>query len=111
MDVQIIRKLQGKNDRRGNIVRVEGGLQAVLPPRRKQQQQDPLYASGNGYEETICSMRLRQNIGDPRRADVYTPGGGHRTSVTGYDLPILRNTVRLSAHKGQLNQVLSFSNS
>ena len=108
VDVQLIRKLQGQNDRRGNIVRVEGGLQALLPPRgqqeRGEQQQDHFHARGNGYEETICSLRLKQNIGDPWRADVYTPRGGHRSSVTGYDLPILRKVVRLSAHQGRLHQ-------
>lgn len=110
MDVQLIRKLQGQNDRRGNIVRVEGGLQAVLPQRGQEeqgseQQQDHLLGHGNGFEETICSLRLKQNIGDPRQADVYTPRGGHRSSVTGYDLPILRKIVRLSAHQGYLHQV------
>lgn len=116
VDVELIRKLQGQNDRRGNIVRVEGGLHLVLPPSRRQQeeqgeqqqQQDPLFnaaSHGNGYEETICSMSLKQNIGDPRRADIYTPRGGYRSSVTHYDLPALQRLVTLSAHKGHLYKV------
>ncbi|RVX19085.1 11S globulin subunit beta [Vitis vinifera] len=68
VDAQLIRKLQGQNDRRGNIVRVEGGLQAVLRQRRQEeqgseQQEDRLNAHGNGFEETICSLSLKQNIG------------------------------------------------
>ena len=75
MEAELIRKLKGGNDRRGNIVRVEveEGLQAVLPQRGQDEQpQDRPLADGNGFEETLCSLRLKQNIGDPTRADVYT---------------------------------------
>ncbi|RVX19082.1 11S globulin subunit beta [Vitis vinifera] len=71
---------------------------------------DHLHARGNGYEETICSLRLKQNIGDPWRADVYTPRGGHRSSVTGYDLPVLQKLVKLSAHKGRLYRARQWAN-
>ncbi|KAJ9696929.1 hypothetical protein PVL29_008925 [Vitis rotundifolia] len=107
VDAQLIRKLQGQNDRRGNIVRVEGGLQAVLPQRGQEeqgseQQEDRLLAHGNGFEETICSLRLKQNIGEPRRADVYTPLGGRISGITAFDLPILKGIVKLSARRAFL---------
>ncbi|XP_034690585.1 11S globulin seed storage protein Jug r 4-like [Vitis riparia] len=107
VDAQLIRKLQGQNDSRGNIVRVEGGLQAVLPQRGQEeqgseQQEDRLHAHGNGFEETICSLRLKQNIGEPRRADVYTPLGGRIGGITSFDLPILKGIVKLSARRAFL---------
>ncbi|KAL6340285.1 hypothetical protein AAG906_040722 [Vitis piasezkii] len=107
VDAQLIRKLQGQNDSRGNIVRVEGGLQAVLPQRGQEeqgseQQEDRLHAHGNGFEEIICSLRLKQNIGEPRRADVYTPLGGRIGGITSFDLPILKGIVKLSARRAFL---------
>ena len=110
MDAQLIRKLQGQNDSRGNIVRVEGGLQAVLPQRGQEeqgseQQEVRLHAHGNGFEEIICSLRLKQNIGEPRRADVYTPLGGRIGGITSFDLPILKGIVKLSARREFLYKV------
>ena len=72
---QVARKLQSESDRRGNIVRVKGGLQTVMPPsfRQEEQEQGQRGEHCNGLEETLCTMRIRENIGDPSRADVFTP--------------------------------------
>ncbi|WP_205684366.1 hypothetical protein, partial [Acinetobacter baumannii] len=42
VDIETARKLQGLNDQRGHIVRVEGGLQVIRPPlsREEEQQQE-----------------------------------------------------------------------
>ncbi|GMN21173.1 hypothetical protein TIFTF001_048841, partial [Ficus carica] len=55
----------------------------------------------NGLEETFCSMRLKENIGDPSRADIFTPQAGRISTVNSFNLPILRH-LRLSAERGVL---------
>ncbi|KAI4326563.1 hypothetical protein MLD38_031865 [Melastoma candidum] len=56
----------------------------------------------NGLEETVCSMRLREQIGHPSRADLYTPGAGHISTVDSHNLPILF-WLQLSATHGVLH--------
>lgn len=58
----------------------------------------------NGLEETFCSMRLKENIGDPSRADIFTPQAGRISTVNSFNLPILRH-LRLSAERGVLYKV------
>ena len=58
----------------------------------------------NGLEETFCSMRLKENIGDPSRADIFTPQAGRISTVNSFNLPILRH-LRLSAERGVLYNV------
>ncbi|KAL8515816.1 hypothetical protein ACS0TY_014496 [Phlomoides rotata] len=70
---ELIRKLQGKEDKRGTIVRAEK-LSLVLP---------------------------KQNIDNPARADVYNPRGGRITTLNSQSLPIL-SYLRLSAERGVL---------
>ncbi|CAO2818791.1 unnamed protein product [Amaranthus hypochondriacus] len=122
---EIAQKLQGQQDERGNIVRVQEGLHVIKPPSRaweeregreqsrpwekreqsrpweKRQQSRPLDLSSNGVEETICSARLVKNIDDPSKADIYTPGAGRLTTLNSFNLPILSH-LRLSAAKGVL---------
>ncbi|KAA8543372.1 hypothetical protein F0562_021133 [Nyssa sinensis] len=103
VDTETARKLQGEDDQRGHIVRVERGLQVVRPPlsREEEEEQEREGRRGNGLEETICSMRLRENINDPSRADVYNPRAGRLSSLNSLNLPIL-NLLQLSAEKGVL---------
>ncbi|XP_058094543.1 cocosin 1-like [Magnolia sinica] len=100
VSTETARKLQSEDDRRGNIVRVENGLQVVRPPRREEDEQREQRGL-NGLEETTCSMRLTENIADPTRADVYTPRGGRIRNTNGQNLPILR-TLQMSAERGVL---------
>ena len=58
----------------------------------------------NGMEETICAMRLTENLEDPERADVYTVHGGRIRTITSFDLPILKH-LQLSAKRGYLYKV------
>ena len=103
---QVARKLQSESDRRGNIVRVKGGLQIVMPPslRQEEQEQGQRGEHRNGLEETMCTMRIRENIGDPSRADVFTPEAGRISTVNSHNLPILRY-IQLSAERGVLYNV------
>lgn len=58
----------------------------------------------NGLEETLCSMRLRENIGNPSRAEIYTQGAGQISTLNSQKLPILYR-LQLSAEKGHLHRV------
>ncbi|KDP26529.1 hypothetical protein JCGZ_17687 [Jatropha curcas] len=108
IDESLARKLQSENDNRGNIISVEDGeLQVVRPPRTQQEAQQQEEREGcpsgrdNGLEETICSMRIGENIADPSRADVYVPEAGRVSTVNSHNLPILR-WLQLSASYGVL---------
>lgn len=120
LDEETVRKIQGHNDQRKNIVRVKGGgLDVVAPPRAReerereeqQERERERQESGrgrkeysNGFEETICSARLRENIGDSARADIFNPQAGRISTVNSFNLPIL-NYLQLSAERGVLYRV------
>ncbi|XP_058101626.1 cocosin 1-like [Magnolia sinica] len=94
------RKLQSQDDNRGSIVQVENGLQVVRPPRREEDEEQEQFRL-NGLEEIQCSARLRHNIAEPTRADVYNPQAGRITSLNSQKFPIL-NVLQLSAERGVL---------
>ncbi|XP_059628552.1 11S globulin seed storage protein 1-like [Cornus florida] len=105
VDPDTARKLQNQNDRRGNIVRVEKGLKLIRPRFEEEQEEERREERErgryNGLEETICSMRLHENIANPERADVYSARGGRISTVNSHNLPILRH-LQLSAERGNL---------
>ncbi|KAL5719397.1 hypothetical protein ACHQM5_012179 [Ranunculus cassubicifolius] len=103
-----VRKMRGENDNRGTIVRVENGLQTIRPPRREQQQWEQQQEQGlqqeqqgNGVEESTCNMKLRLNIDNPSRADIYNPQAGRINRINSRNLPILR-AFQLNAERGVL---------
>ncbi|KAG6719084.1 hypothetical protein I3842_04G186000 [Carya illinoinensis] len=55
----------------------------------------------NGLEETICAARLRENISDPSRADIFMEEAGRISTVNSHNLPVLR-CLQLSAESGVL---------
>ncbi|KAI3977275.1 hypothetical protein MKX01_030901 [Papaver californicum] len=82
VSTETARKLQGQDDQRGNIVLVEGELQAIRSQQgEEKEQEEQRYKTTNGLEETICSMRLKQNIANPTRDDVYSEKGGRITTL------------------------------
>ncbi|KAF5738942.1 legumin family protein [Tripterygium wilfordii] len=107
VDQKLIERIQNEKDDRGQIVNVKGGeLQVVRPPslqdeRSEQEESRRRYGSDNGIEETMCSWRLRENLGDPSRADIYSPEAGRISTVNSFNLPILR-WYQLSAEYGVL---------
>ncbi|KAF7153184.1 hypothetical protein RHSIM_Rhsim01G0263100 [Rhododendron simsii] len=106
VDRETARKLQGQDDNRGHIIRVEGDLQVLRPSRSREEQEEEERGReygrrANGLEETICSARLVENINDPSRADFFNPRAGRLTTLNNFNLPIL-NFLRLSAEKGVL---------
>nr|DAD19899.1 TPA_asm: hypothetical protein HUJ06_021362 [Nelumbo nucifera] len=100
---ETVRKLQKKNDERGPIIQVERGLQVIKSISSKEQERQQ-ETNENGLEETLCNMRLRQNIGKATSSDVYTPFGGRLTNVNSQSLPIL-GLYELSAERGHLYKV------
>lgn len=107
VSTETARRLQGQDDQRGNIVFVEGGLHAIRPQQGEyEEEQEQRYRTTNGLEETICSMRLKQNIANPTRADIYSENGGRITTLNGQKLPIL-NFLQMSAERGVLYQVIT----
>ncbi|KAL3611693.1 hypothetical protein D5086_002713, partial [Populus alba] len=51
--------------------------------------------------ETFCTARLKHNINNPERADVFNPHAGRLTTVNSLNLLILRY-LQLSAQRGVL---------
>nr|ABK80754.1 11S globulin precursor isoform 3A [Ficus pumila var. awkeotsang] len=119
VDSETARRIQSQNDRRGSIIRVKDRLDLVRPGRSREEQEREMRLEEqrqtereharqqgrggryNGIEETLCTMRVRENIGDPSRADVFTPQAGRLSHVNSYNLPIL-NWLQLSAERGFL---------
>ncbi|XP_020080848.1 glutelin type-A 1-like [Ananas comosus] len=111
---EVARRLQSQNDQRGEIVRVEHGLHLMRPSFGEQQ--PPMEAeeemerreqrgcpSTNGLDETYCTMKIKENINEASRADIYNPQGGRITYVNTQKLPIL-NLVQMSAARGVLRR-------
>lgn len=59
---------------------------------------------GNFLEETVCTMKLHENLADSSRADVFNPRAGRITSVNSLTLPVL-GLLHLSAQWVKLYKV------
>ncbi|GER52263.1 11S seed storage globulin B [Striga asiatica] len=95
VDPDIIRWLQGKENNMGAIIRTES-LGLVLPEwGSHEKEREGGYANG---------LKIRENIDNPSKADVYNPRAGRVTRLNGHKLPIL-NYLRLSADRGVLYKV------
>nr|GEX10255.1 11S globulin seed storage protein G3-like [Tanacetum cinerariifolium] len=112
VDTQTAEKLQGQNDQRGHIVNVGQNLQIIRPQQSQQQhqQRQPQRQSkrgggygSNGLEETICSMKLKENIENPSHADFVNPQAGQISNLNSFKFPILQQ-LQLSVERGELNQ-------
>ncbi|KAI4368407.1 hypothetical protein MLD38_016966 [Melastoma candidum] len=111
VDPGLAQRLRGEVDNRGHIVEVRDELQIVAPhyeggeemEREWERERETEGRRGwsNGLEETICTLRLRENIDDPKRADFYNPRGGRIATLNSFKLPILRH-LQLSAERGIL---------
>ncbi|KAL2530815.1 12S seed storage protein CRA1 [Forsythia ovata] len=104
VETETIRKLKGQWDRRGRIVRAEK-FNVVFPREEEEEQQRQQGQQGrggpNGLEETLCTMRFRENLAHPTRADIFNPRAGRLATLNGQTLPIL-NVLQLSAVRGVL---------
>ncbi|KAF0900532.1 hypothetical protein E2562_032127 [Oryza meyeriana var. granulata] len=105
---EVARKLQGRNDKRGNIVRVRrGGLSLLRPATERVTDEEMMRgvnaAAGNGLDEALCLMKLRENIADPMKADLYTPNGGRITVLNSQKLPVLK-LIKMSVNRGVMRR-------
>ncbi|KAE9451231.1 hypothetical protein C3L33_16864, partial [Rhododendron williamsianum] len=103
VDEETSRRLQSNDDRRGFIVRVEKEFDVVRPPRyeEEEEEREREYRRANGLEETICTAKIKENIDDPEKADIYTARAGRIRTLDSQNLPILRN-LQLSAERAVL---------
>ncbi|XP_044494550.1 11S globulin seed storage protein Ana o 2.0101-like [Mangifera indica] len=113
VDQRLAKQLK-KEDNRGGIINVKGDeLRVISPPMRQGERGDDSEEESdyekqrrgqcdNGIEETICTMRMKENINDPARADIYTPEVGRITTLNSLNLPILK-WLQLSAERGVLH--------
>ncbi|CAK7331336.1 unnamed protein product [Dovyalis caffra] len=106
IDTRLARRMKNENDDRGIIVLAQREFQMVSPPQSREEEEFESQGSQdgagcNGVEETFCTARLKHNINDPKRADVFNPQAGRLTTVNSLNLPILRY-VQLSAERGVL---------
>ena len=99
IDQQTAQQLQGQNDNRPQIVRVKGRLDFVQPAESEQEERQQQGQGRNGFEETFCNFRIKENIGRPSRADVFSPQAGRVSTLNSFKLPILRH-LDLSAERG-----------
>ncbi|KAJ8765196.1 hypothetical protein K2173_011456 [Erythroxylum novogranatense] len=95
---ELARRMKNERDDRGIIVRVKGELDIVLPRQSREEEEHERREKDNGIEETFCTARLKQNIDEPSRADVFNPRAGRMTTIDSFNLPILR-FLGLSAQK------------
>ncbi|KAK3164212.1 hypothetical protein QOZ80_1AG0014200 [Eleusine coracana subsp. coracana] len=57
----------------------------------------------NGVDEAaLCWMKLRENVGDPGKADMYTPNGGRITLLNSHKLPVL-SRIQMSVNRGVMH--------
>lgn len=90
------------------IVRVEREFEVISPQYQGEEERErerrDYNGTTNGLEETLCTFRLKENIGDPSKADVYNPRGGRVSTLNSQNLPVL-GWVQLSAERGVLYRV------
>ncbi|KAM0949301.1 putative rmlC-like cupin domain superfamily, rmlC-like jelly roll protein [Dioscorea sansibarensis] len=72
---ETVQSIQGDNDRRGHIVFVQQGFHVSRPARQQQQQEcgakedEKKKMASNTITNTVCSLRTKENINDPSKAD------------------------------------------
>nr|XP_043612243.1 11S globulin seed storage protein G3-like [Erigeron canadensis] len=55
----------------------------------------------NGLEETICSLKVKENIDNPTHADFVNPQAGRISNLNNFKFPILQ-LLQLSVERGEL---------
>ncbi|XP_047320985.1 11S globulin seed storage protein Ana o 2.0101-like [Impatiens glandulifera] len=100
VDLETAARLQGQDDNRGFIVKVGKEFEMQRPSKYEDERRERS-PRNNGFEETVCTMRIRENLDNPERADVYTAQGGRISTVNSHNLPILKQ-IQLSAERGVL---------
>ncbi|GAB2210196.1 hypothetical protein Drorol1_Dr00015456 [Drosera rotundifolia] len=107
VDIETARKMQGRNDDRGNIIRVKRHGLKILSPELEEkewkEQRGRRRYEDNGLEESICAMKFRHNIDKSTHTDIFDGNGGRASFLNSQNLPILK-FLQLSAEKVVLNE-------
>ncbi|XP_028791711.1 glycinin G3-like [Neltuma alba] len=82
---------------------LEGGEEQQEQQERGQEGREEESGNENGLEETLCSIRIHQNIGPSASPDIYHPQAGSLKTVTSYDLRVLK-LLKLSAEFGSIRR-------
>ncbi|KAL2463581.1 12S seed storage protein CRA1 [Forsythia ovata] len=98
VDKETASELKGKGDHRGRIVLAESFKIAI--PREEEEKR-----GANGLEETLCTMKIRENLAEPSEADIFNPRGGLISTLNSQKLHIL-NSLQLSAERGVMYGVM-----
>lgn len=124
----LIRRMQNQNTDKGIIVQLRERLRVVAPEQEDEEfeheeeepfrrrrrgrrfnaeegaEEDVGATAENGFEETFCTMKVRQNIDVRREADVHSRQAGKLNIVNMHKMPILQY-IDMSAERGRLNPV------
>ncbi|KAI4326561.1 hypothetical protein MLD38_031864 [Melastoma candidum] len=113
----LIRRMQSQNTDRGIMIQVRERMRVVAPEqddeefeleeeerfrRRRFNSEEDEAAARNGFEETFCTMKVRQNIEVRREAEVHSRQAGKLNLVNMHKMPILQY-IDMSAERGRLN--------
>lgn len=100
VECEIINQMQGQKDNRGNIIWVERDFKVLSFEWDVEEEEIRLERryyycicdgggggwNGNGFEEIFCSVRLRENIDELRKVDVFNLQGGCLVFFNSYKL-------------------------
>lgn len=110
--INIARRLQEDESRRGIIVRCQDEMRRMIRPDEEREDQERRWTINgeeeNGVEETICTTRFRHNMNTLCESDIVSRQAGRIHLVNQHKLPILR-FLDLSAEKGRLFPVIQFT--
>lgn len=117
--VEIVRNLQ-REDNRGFIVNAQEKMRIVAPEEEEEFEEEerrPMQGSrqpyggsrryggmgyvDNGFEETFCTMKIKQNIEIFREADIHARQAGRVNVINMQKMPILQY-MDMSAERGHL---------
>ncbi|KAK6137203.1 hypothetical protein DH2020_029057 [Rehmannia glutinosa] len=91
VDIETARRLRGRDDQRGQIVRAEK-FNIVLPGEEEERRERGHWPA-NGLEETLCTKKLIENIDSPKRADTYNPAAAASAPSTAKSSPFSSGSV------------------
>ncbi|XP_034931775.1 11S globulin seed storage protein 2 [Populus alba] len=95
---ETVRRMR-QDSNRGLIVKCREDMRIMSPDQEEEEQSES--SPRNGWEETFCNMKIKQNIELQGEADVYTKQGGRINIANQQKLPILQ-FIDMSAERGHL---------
>lgn len=98
---ELIRKMQSVEEERGLSVIARESMSYVRPEEEEESRRRSMSHPHNGFEETLCTLRILTNIDSAREADIYSRDAGKLNVVDIHKLPIL-NFLDMSAEKANL---------